>query len=124
MNEKEFYKMDIAPAKHTGEVFTAYFISEGAHLHRLPVEEALCHEFVPGDSAELRCKIEFDDTEKTQYVTLYLTGDVLQEFIEKYGVRNVECEFTAVVELFYDVGDVYAPTEDEEYYGFLIHSLA
>ena len=115
--------MLLRPAYYNGEQFEADIIFNGADLdgETPTIMKALDMPF--GDTAKIRGKLkrETESRKFGDYINIYISGDMLEDFIKRFGVEDVEATLTLKLELVYAVfqdNDCLSDPYDSEVIGF------
>ena len=75
-----------------------------------------------GDTCYIRCKAEFDDNH--EYIDVYMDGEMLSEFISKFGMEHINCSFVGEFEAKYGTYSTYDPyINDAEVYGYKLKNI-
>ncbi len=100
---EEFKVMSLRPAFYNGTQFEAEIIFNEANAYSVDITEAEAVNMIPGDTVRINGKIT-DDTEKDyDFISVYMCGEELTEFIEKYGIHKVSGTVRMKLEIVYSV---------------------
>ncbi len=87
---KDFKIMLLRPAVSDGKEVEICMDFDNDSIYRTQADDALSLGLKPGDTAHIRGKIRFDgDNSQCEYITLYMSESLLEEFIEKYGFYKI-----------------------------------
>ena len=93
-----------SPAIFAGSEFEADLELRNTNLLRTDAETAERIGLTPGVTASVRCRIVYDDCASgIDYITVYITGKNLPEFICKYGTSDINAVIKIKAELIYTV---------------------
>lgn len=90
---KEYFNLiTLRPAKFSSSEVKLKLDFTGCSLSRTPIVDAKILNLLPGDTVETYVKVIFDDEKggAFNYIHVYLSGDVLTEFIDKYGISDID----------------------------------
>ena len=105
ITHNELKLMLMRPAVYNGEEFEIDVQLENASLRRTDLAEADAIGMKPGDTASIRGEAFFGDA--AERVTVYMSEDILTEFVERYGLESVTDAVTMRVKLTYATNEYY-----------------
>lgn len=85
---EEFKVMALRPAHYNGTVFEIDVEFYDASAFRVDIEVAKAINMTVGDTVRIGGKV-FGEEADYEYISIYMCGDVLTDFIGKYGVNNI-----------------------------------
>ena len=98
---EEFKVMSLRPAYYNGTQFEADICFDEASAYRVYITEADAANMIRGDTVRISGKIRTDDKTDYEFVTVYMCGDELTEFIEKFGAHKISATVRMKLELVY-----------------------
>lgn len=107
--EKSFYEafklMELRPAVYKGrEIDLVPVVFYENNMYKVETEEVEALGMKIGDTVELGGKILSDDEpNESIYIDLYLSEDVLTDFIEKYGYKKLKGKVVMKLQLLHEV---------------------
>ncbi len=113
---EEFMEIELRPAYYNGTVFEIDVEFNEASVFGVGIEVAKAINMVTGDTVRIGGKVCGEGSD-FEYINVYMSGDILTEFIEKYGVRKITNSVRMKLELVYAVYDCndygFEPREEE-----------
>ncbi len=121
--EKTFYKevkkLELRPAVYNGKELDRVPVHIKGCLIRVWIDEAKVIKMKPGDTVRATAKVIDNENDKVVFFDLYLSGAVLDSFIEKYGDENINATVYMKLKFFYFTKEsLVEPDEDCEYMGY------
>lgn len=107
--EKSFYEafklMELRPAVYKGrEIDLVPVVFYENNMYKVETEEVEALGMKIGDTVELGGKILSDDEpNESIYIDLYLSEDVLTDFIEKYGYKKLKGKVVMKLQLLHEI---------------------
>lgn len=100
----EFKTMLLRPACYNGAQFEAELVLDESDLYRESLDIVRALGMPVGDTVRVRGKIGSEEERKySEYVSIYMSGDVLDEFISRFGIENITATLMLKLELVYSV---------------------
>ena len=99
---EEFSVMTLRPAHYNGTVFEIDVEFKEASLFEAGIDVVKAIGMTGGDTVRISGRILSDESE-CEFVSVYMCGDVLSDFINKYGVRKINASVRMKLELIYAV---------------------
>lgn len=100
----EIKTMLLRPAHYKGIQFEAELVLDESDLYRESLNIVRALEMPVGDTVRVRGKIGGKEERKySEYVSVYMSGDVLDELISRFGVENITVTLSLKLELIYAV---------------------
>ncbi len=93
----------LRPAFYNGIQFETDVCFEKANVFRVSITETEAVGMIQGDTVRINGKIKSEDEKDCEYISVYMCGDELAEFIEKYGVSKVSGTARMKLELIYAI---------------------
>lgn len=105
ISKQEFELMMLRPALYNDKEFEIEIECKNLYLHRTDINEALAIKTTPGDtvSVHIKCCFENDTASFGEYITMYMCGEALTEFINKVGISNQNGNFKVKVKFIYAI---------------------
>lgn len=88
---EEFKVMELRPAYYNGTVFEIDVEFKESTVFGVGIEVAKAINMVVGDTVRISGKV-FGEEADYEYISIYMCGDVLTDFIGKYGVGKITAE--------------------------------
>lgn len=128
MNYDEFMLRFLRPAIFNGEELELDVEFEKASMYSVNINKVRALKMPVGDTICIGACIHFIESDtKThdKFITIYMSGDELTKFINKYGARDISDKIKMRVKHVYEVleKENYSDTEYEEIIGFELLSL-
>lgn len=99
-----FKLMLLRPAVYNGEEIEIDVRFDNDFLHHTDISEAEVIDMKPGDTVSIRGKICFDDEDSScEYITIYMSEDILTEFIDNFGFGKITAAIRMRVKFIYAV---------------------
>lgn len=105
---KEYFNLiTLRPAKFSSSEVELKLDFTGCSLSRTPIVDAKILNLLPGDTVEAYVRVIFDDEKggAFNYIHVYLSGDVLTKFIDKYGISDIDSTVRGKFRLEYKTTD-------------------
>lgn len=99
---EEFKVMDLRPAYYNGEVFEIDVEFNEASVFGVGIEIAKALKMVVGDTVRISGKV-FGTEADYEYINIYMSGDALSDFIDKFGVGKLTRKIRMKLELTFAV---------------------
>ncbi len=107
---KEFRKMSLRPAFYNGTQFEIDVIFDGTDLHREGITPTKALHMIVGDTVRVRGMVKADGKDNDyDYISIYICGEELEDFINRYGVDDINATVTLKLE------SVYATYDSEQF---------
>ncbi len=105
ITHNEFKLMLLRPAIYNGREFEIEVDCSNIYFHRADINEATAIQTTPGDtvSVHIKCCFENDTASFGEYITMYMCGEALTEFINKVGISNQNGNFKVKVKFIYAI---------------------
>lgn len=100
---EEIKIMSLRPAFYNGTQFEAEVSFDEASAFRVSITETEAVNMILGDTVRISGKIKTEDEKDYEYISVFMCGDELSEFIEKYGVHKVSGTVRMKLELIHAV---------------------
>lgn len=120
---EDFKLIQLRPAKYSGKEITLEVQFNGHNLYRTDINEARALGFKPGDTVSINGKVQFDNDDSSyEFVTIYMSEDVLTEFIEKFGISKITSKVNMKLKYVYAVyeEDPFMEEKQQEIVGFIL----
>lgn len=99
---EEFKLMDLRPAYYNGEVFEADVEFNEASVFGVGIEVAKAINTAVGDTVRISGKVCGEGSD-FEYINIYMCGDALSDFIDKFGVGKLTRKIRMKLELTFAV---------------------
>ena len=99
---EEFKVMDLRPAYYNGEVFEIDVEFNEASVFSVGIEVAKALKTVVGDTVRISGKV-FGTEADYEYINIYMSGDALSDFIDRFGVVKLTRKIRMKLELTFAV---------------------
>ncbi len=101
---EEFKIMSLRPAFNNGSQFEIEVTFSDAELHRTGISDTKALNMLIGDTVRVSGGVKIDGKDdKYKWITIYMCGEELEDFIGKYGVENINATTTLKLEMAYAV---------------------
>lgn len=98
---KEFKVMDLRPAYYNGEVFEIDVEFNEASVFSVGIEIVKVLKMAVGDTVRIGGKV--CDGSDSEYINIYMCGDALSDFIDRFGVGKLTRKIRMKLELTFAV---------------------
>lgn len=103
MKTYEEYKiMDLRPAVYNGEVFEVDVEFNGSSVYGVGIEVAKALKMVVGDTVRISGQV-FGAEADYEYINIYMSGEALSDFIDRFGVVKITHKIRMKLELTFAV---------------------
>jgi hypothetical protein len=127
MNYEEFMLRFLRPAIFNGEELELDVEFEKASLYHVNINTVRALKMIDGDTACINGRVNFNEGEgnDSKCITIYMSGEELSDFINRFGTRRIKGTIKMMVKHLYAVleKDNYMGTECEELVGFQLSSI-
>ena len=128
MNYDEFVLRFLRPAIFKGEELEFEVDFEDCDMCRVDIERVKALNMQVGDTVRINGCVHFVESETEthiKYLTIYMSGDELTKFIDKFGTRDINAVVKMRVKYIYAIleRENYTGTEYEELVGFQLLNL-
>lgn len=124
--EKNFHEtlelMELRPVKYKGtEIDYVPVVFDDCRMYKLDIEDADPLGMTPGDSVRISCRV-YSDENKHNYIftSLYLSDDVLSDFISKFDGLKIKGCAKMKLQLVYEIVDDICYETKKELFGFKV----
>lgn len=121
--------IELRPAVYSETEYEFVISFTDQSLKKVGLERANALETQAGNTAYLYGTVLFEEDDKdnsfSREVYLFLTGDVLDDFIEQYGYKKINGDFTVRGEFVYKTysASVFYNEDNEEIGGFILQEV-
>lgn len=101
---KDFRLMMLRPAKYSGSEIELDIVLLESELMRSDIHDVTTLGLTPGDTVEtifMACFNGNDSECEKEHIRVYISGDVLTKFIDKYGIEGISATTKAKFRLEY-----------------------
>ena len=113
---EEFKVIDLRPAHYNGEVFEIDAEFNEASVFGVGIEVAKALKMVVGDTVRISGKV-FEAEADYEYINIYMSGEALSDFIDRFGVVKITHKIRMKLELtfaVYNCNDYSVEPREEE----------
>lgn len=91
ITKKQFKLISLIPARFTDNVVELMLDFSHTTLSKTRIADAKIIDLPPGDTVEAFVRLIFDEEEgpSSNYITVYMCGDVLTSFLRRYGFIDI-----------------------------------
>lgn len=104
LSKNEFKTMLLRPALYNNKEIEIDIDCKNSCIHRTEITEATAIDMIPGDTVSIYVRAFFDDGDLLgEYITMYMSGNCLSDFIEKVGISNITAKLRVKVKFIYTI---------------------